>query len=140
MSGSKGKSPNTRVASGLAIGTEVPRPNGPLIGRPNEHDDQRRSCVRITLTREGHATIDIAAHEMGMGTATAHTQVAAERLGLPLEAVTFNYGDFRLCPASCWRADRSRPRSIGASVIAADRALVKELLKLAGNDLPPRGT
>ena len=35
-------------------------------------------AARITLTRDGHATVAIAAHEMGMGTATAQTQVAAE--------------------------------------------------------------
>ena len=50
-------------------------------------------AARITVSREGHATVDIAAHEMGMGTATAHSQVTADRLGLELEQVTFNYGD-----------------------------------------------
>jgi xanthine dehydrogenase YagR molybdenum-binding subunit len=87
-------------------------------------------AARITLTREGHATIDIAAHEMGMGTATAHTQVAAERLGLPLEAVAFNYGDSTL-PGVVLAGGSQQTASIGASVIAAHRALVKELLKLA---------
>ncbi len=38
-------------------------------------------AARITLNRDAHATVEIAAHEMGMGTATAQTQVAAERLG-----------------------------------------------------------
>jgi len=95
-------------------------------------------AARITLTREGHATIDIAAHEMGMGTATAHTQVAAERLGLPLEAVAFNYGDSTL-PGVVLAGGSQQTASIGASVIAAHRALVKELLKLAGNDSPLAG-
>ena len=52
--------------------------------------------------------VEIAAHEMGMGTATAQTQVTAERLGLPLEQVTFAYGESSI-PGSCWPADRSRP-------------------------------
>jgi len=95
-------------------------------------------AARITLTREGLATIDIAAHEMGMGTATAHTQVAAERLGLPLEAVAFNYGDSTL-PGVVLAGGSQQTASIGASVIAAHRALVKELLKLAGNDSPLAG-
>ena len=45
-------------------------------------------AARITLEprRRGNC-IDIAAHEMGMGTATVQTQVAAERLGLPLDRV-----------------------------------------------------
>ena len=41
-------------------------------------------AARLTITRDGRATVAIAAHEMGMGTATAQAQVAAERLGLPL--------------------------------------------------------
>ena len=95
-------------------------------------------AARITLTRDGHATVDIAAHEMGMGTATVQTQVAAERLGLPLEAVTFNYGDSTL-PGVVLAGGSQQTASIGASVIAAHRALVKELLKLAGNDSPLAG-
>jgi xanthine dehydrogenase YagR molybdenum-binding subunit len=51
---------------------------------------------RITLTKDGKATIGVDAHEMGMGTSTAQTQVAAERLGLPMEAITFNYADTNL--------------------------------------------
>ena len=31
-------------------------------------------AARITLTRDGHARVEIAAHEMGMGTATAQTR------------------------------------------------------------------
>ena len=34
-------------------------------------------------------------HEMGMGTATVQAQHAADRLGLPLEQVSFEYGDSR---------------------------------------------
>lgn len=90
-------------------------------------------AARLTLTRDGRVTVDIAAHEMGMGTATAQTQVTAERLGLPLEAVTFNYGDSTL-PGVVLAGGSQQTASIGASVIAAHRALVKDLLKLAGND------
>ena len=50
-------------------------------------------AARLTITRDGRATVAIAAHEMGMGTATAQAQVAAERLGLPLEQVQVLYGD-----------------------------------------------
>jgi len=50
-------------------------------------------AARITLTKDGHATVEIAAHEMGMGTATTQTMVTADRLGLGMECVTVNYGD-----------------------------------------------
>jgi xanthine dehydrogenase YagR molybdenum-binding subunit len=95
-------------------------------------------AARITLNAEGRASIDIAAHEMGMGTATAQTQVAAERLGLPMGAVSFHYGDSTL-PGVVLAGGSQQTASIGASVIAAHRALVKELLAMAGNDSPLAG-
>ena len=95
-------------------------------------------AARITLTREGHARVEIAAHEMGMGTATAQTQVIAERLGLALEQVTFTYGDSSM-PGMVLAGGSQQTASIGAAVIVAQHALVAELLKLAGNDSPLAG-
>jgi xanthine dehydrogenase YagR molybdenum-binding subunit len=95
-------------------------------------------AARITLSKDGGATVEIAAHEMGMGTATAQTQVAAERLGLPMECVKVNYGDSSLA-GSFLAGGSSQTASIGAAVIAAHRKLVSELLKLAGKDSPLHG-
>jgi xanthine dehydrogenase YagR molybdenum-binding subunit len=94
--------------------------------------------ARITLTSDGYATIDVAAHEMGMGTATAQTQVAAERLGLGLECVKVNYGDSSLAGVFL-AGGSSQSASIGAAVISAHRELMKQLLKLAGKDTPLHG-
>ena len=95
-------------------------------------------AARITLSKDGHAKVEIAAHEMGMGTSTAQTQVTAERLGLPFEQVTFVYGDSTL-PGLVMGAGSQQTASIGASVGAAYRQLVTELLKLAGHDSPLAG-
>ncbi len=95
-------------------------------------------AARITLTKDGHATVEIAAHEMGMGTATVQTQITAERLGLAMEQVTVAYGDSRF-PGMVLAGGSQQTASIGASVIAAQLALVTELLKLAGNDSPLAG-
>jgi xanthine dehydrogenase YagR molybdenum-binding subunit len=95
-------------------------------------------AARLTITREGRATVAIAAHEMGMGTATAQAQVAAERLGLPMEQVQVLYGD-TLFPGAVLAGGSQQTAAIGASIIAAHRALVKEFLKLAGNDSPLAG-
>ena len=65
-------------------------------------------AARITLDRDGHATVASAAHEMGMGTATVQRQHAAERLGLPLDKVTVRIGDTSL-PVGSWPAARRRP-------------------------------
>ncbi len=95
-------------------------------------------AARITLTREGNAAVGVAAHEMGMGTATIHTQVAADRLGLPMDRVEFHYGDTDL-PGVVLAGGSQQTASIGAGVAAAHRALVTELLKLAGNNSPLAG-
>ena len=96
------------------------------------------AAARITLTKDGLATVATAAHEMGMGTATVQAQAAADRLGLPVDAVTFDYGDTKL-PASSVAGGSSQTVSIAAAVLAAYTKLVPELLKLAGNDSPLAG-
>jgi len=95
-------------------------------------------AARITLSRDGRARVEIAAHEMGMGTATAQTQITAERLGLPLDHVTFAYGDSSY-PGAVLAGGSQQTASIGSSVIAAHRELVGELLKLVGDDSPLAG-
>ena len=95
-------------------------------------------AARITLTRDGRASVAIAAHEMGMGTATAQTQVAADRLGLDIGQVDFGYGDSSL-PGTVLAGGSQQTASIGLSVRLAYDALVADLLKLAGNDSPLAG-
>ncbi|HEX4065485.1 MAG TPA: xanthine dehydrogenase family protein molybdopterin-binding subunit [Acidobacteriaceae bacterium] len=94
--------------------------------------------ARITLTRDGCATIDIAAHEMGMGTSTTHALVAAQRLGIAMECINVNYGDSDLA-GMFLAGGSSQTASIGASIIAAQRQLVKQLLDLAGAGSPLHG-
>jgi len=95
-------------------------------------------AARLTLTRDGHATVEIAGHEMGMGTATAQTMVTAERLGLPMSQVTFAYGDSRL-PGTVLAGGSQQSASIGAAVGAAARKLVAELLEFCDGDSPLKG-
>jgi xanthine dehydrogenase YagR molybdenum-binding subunit len=95
-------------------------------------------AARIRLTADGRVLVQMASHEMGMGTATVQAQHAAERLGLEYEAVTFDYGDTSL-PSGTLAGGSSQTASIGAAVIAATDVLTNELLKLAGNDSPLAG-
>jgi xanthine dehydrogenase YagR molybdenum-binding subunit len=95
-------------------------------------------AARIRLTADGRALVQMASHEMGMGTATVQKQHVAERLGLEFENVTFDYGDTSL-PSGTLAGGSSQTASIGAAIIAATDALTKELLKLAGNDSPLAG-
>ena len=95
-------------------------------------------AARITLTRGGKANVEIAAHEMGMGTATTTALVAAERLGLPMDRVTVVYGDSAL-PGIVLAGGSQQTASIGAAVLAAHQELVAELLRLAPAGSPLAG-
>lgn len=95
-------------------------------------------AARLTLTADGRVTLEVAAHEMGMGTATAHAQVVAARLGLALEQVEVQYGRSTL-PGMVLAGGSQQTASIGAAVMAAQHQLVAALLKLAGNDSPLAG-
>jgi len=97
--------------------------------------------ARITLTRDAgdvRAKVEIAAAEMGMGTSTTTAIVASERLGLPMERIDVEYGDSAI-PGAIMAGGSQQTAAIGAAVIAAQNALVAELLKLAGNDSPLAG-
>lgn len=95
-------------------------------------------AARIRLTADGHVTVSTAVHDMGMGTATAQVQHLAARLGLPLDHVTFEYGDSRL-PKGVIAGGSTQTASIGGAIIAATEVFVEELIKLAGNDSPLAG-
>ena len=95
-------------------------------------------AASITLTRDGKATVRMASHEMGMGTATVQAQHAADRLGLPVDAVRFEYGDSTF-PRGTIAGGSSQSATIVAAVTAASDTLFTELIKLAGNDSPLAG-
>ena len=95
-------------------------------------------AARLTLTREGRARAEIAAHEMGMGTSTTHTLVTAERLGLPMDRVEVVYGDSRF-PGVVLAGGSQQTAAIGAAINAAHRELVGELLKLVDKRSPLSG-
>lgn len=94
--------------------------------------------ARIRLQADGTATVQAAAHEMGMGVATSQLQAAADRLGLPLHCVAFHYGDSDL-PSSPMAGGSCQTVSIAASVRAAADDLMRQLLALSGKDSPLHG-
>ncbi|HVT70237.1 MAG TPA: molybdopterin cofactor-binding domain-containing protein, partial [Trebonia sp.] len=61
--------PGTRRDGEWLVGLGTAATSFPYVRMPG-------GAARITITRDGRARVDIAAHEMGMGTATAQTQVA----------------------------------------------------------------
>ncbi|GGC39491.1 xanthine dehydrogenase [Siccirubricoccus deserti] len=57
------------------------------------------ATARVTLTPDGQARVQTAAHDIGTGAYTVIAQAAAEMLGLPLEKVQVALGDSDLPPA-----------------------------------------
>jgi xanthine dehydrogenase YagR molybdenum-binding subunit len=96
------------------------------------------AAAQVRITADGHAIVKAAAHEMGMGTATVQTQHAADRLGLPMDRVTFEYGDTDM-PNSPMAGGSAQSASIVAAVTAAVEQIVKALIELAGKDSPLAG-
>ncbi len=96
------------------------------------------ATVRLTIRRDGTATLGCSGQEMGMGTATVLAQQVADRLGLPLDAVTVEIGDSDL-PAAPMAGGSGQTVSIAGAILAAAEKLPGELLRLAGNDSPLAG-
>jgi len=57
------------------------------------------AAARVRANADGHAKVQIAAHEIGTGVMTVVGQIAAERLGIPLDQVTVELGDSAFPPA-----------------------------------------
>ncbi len=96
------------------------------------------AAVRLTVRRDGTASLACSGQEMGMGTATVLAQQVADRLGLPLAAVSIEIGDSAL-PAAPMAGGSGQTVSIAGALLAAAEKLPTELLRLAGNDSPLAG-
>jgi xanthine dehydrogenase YagR molybdenum-binding subunit len=123
--------PRTRQEGEWLIGTGCASATYPYQRFPG-------GAARLTLDKTGHATVEIPANDMGMGTSTTQTIVTADRLGLPLERVTVAHGDSSF-PGSMLAGGSSQTASIIGAVIAAQRALVEQLLALADDESPLAG-
>ena len=87
-------------------------------------------AVRIVLTANGHAEVSCATSDIGTGTYTIMTQVAAETLGLPLDSVTVRLGDSAL-PRSPVEGGSWIAASVANGIAVTADAVRGELLRLA---------
>ena len=90
--------------------------------------------AKVCIFANGKAVVKTPAAEMGMGTATVQIQHAADRLGLPLEMVSFHYGDSKLAETPLMAGGSNQTVSIFAAVQAAVNEAHYELLSLASKD------
>jgi xanthine dehydrogenase YagR molybdenum-binding subunit len=86
--------------------------------------------VRIVLSANGHAEVSCATSDIGTGTYTIMAQVAADMLGLPLDAVNIKLGDSTL-PQSPVEGGSWIAASVSNGIATTCDAVRAELLRLA---------
>jgi xanthine dehydrogenase YagR molybdenum-binding subunit len=86
--------------------------------------------VRIVLTANGHAEVSCATSDIGTGTYTIMSQVAADMLGLPLDSITIRLGDSTL-PQSPVEGGSWIAASVSNGIMTTSDAIREELLRLA---------
>ncbi len=87
--------------------------------------------AKAILTADGKLTVSSATADIGTGTYTIMTQIAAETLGLPLENVTAKLGDSDM-PFAFIEGGSTTAASVGTAVKYVCDKIAKMLLKEAG--------
>jgi xanthine dehydrogenase YagR molybdenum-binding subunit len=90
---------------------------------------QKTSCS-AKLLANGHLEVASASSDIGTGTYTVMTQVAADTLGLPVDQITARLGDSSL-PTSPLQGGSWVAASLGAAVQLACQAVAAKALKAA---------
>lgn len=91
-----------------------------------------QASARVRMQPDGTADVEAAASDMGPGTYTSMTQVAADALGLPMDRIRFRLGRSDL-PATPPHGGSQTMASVGSAVRAACLALQEELTTRAIN-------
>jgi CO/xanthine dehydrogenase Mo-binding subunit len=89
------------------------------------------SYAWVRLGSDGRATVVTAMQDIGTGTATAMTQIAAEELGLPLDRVDLVLGDSARGPYASISAGSSTTPSMGPAVRSAAADAARQIVEIA---------
>ena len=82
------------------------------------------------MTQDGKVEIKSAVTDIGTGTLTIMSQIAADELGIPIEDITFSYADSKM-PFAPIQGGSFTTATVGPAVQNACQALNKKLFKLA---------
>ena len=88
------------------------------------------TSAKAVLTADGRLEVSSATSDIGTGTYTIMTQIAAETLGLPIDHVTFKLGDSSL-PTAPVEGGSWTAASTGSAVKEVCEAVGKKLFELA---------
>ncbi|MEW2297559.1 xanthine dehydrogenase family protein molybdopterin-binding subunit [Streptomyces sp. NPDC006743] len=98
------------------------------------YETQRNQAeARVRLDADGTAIVEAAASDMGPGTYTSQTQVAADALGLTMRTVTFRLGDSSY-PATPPHGGSQTMASVGSAVLDGCNQVRHQAIKLAVED------
>ncbi|MCW3052813.1 MAG: aldehyde oxidase and xanthine dehydrogenase, molybdopterin binding, partial [Chthonomonadales bacterium] len=91
------------------------------------------ASARARLMADGTAIVQSGSQDIGTGTYTVMTQVAADAIGLPVDRVQFQLGDTDLPPTPNSGGSQTAA-SVGSAVLLAGQALRTKLIQLAIGD------
>ncbi|MEU4454511.1 xanthine dehydrogenase family protein molybdopterin-binding subunit [Nocardioides sp. NPDC023903] len=97
------------------------------------HTSVAPARARVRLRIDGSALVESATSDMGPGTYTSMTQIAADALGLTLDDVDFRLGD-SVMPATPPHGGSMTMASVGSAVQNGADKLRREAIDLAVND------
>lgn len=88
------------------------------------------SSAKATLFADGHAEILCGTQDIGTGTYTIATQIAADALGLPVEKVTVKLGD-SIYPKGAQSGGSQVTASVGPPIRAASLGVIDKIINMA---------
>ncbi|MFE7566800.1 xanthine dehydrogenase family protein molybdopterin-binding subunit [Streptomyces sp. NPDC057539] len=89
--------------------------------------------ARVRLDADGSVLVESATSDMGPGTYTSMSQVAADTLGLPMRKVTFRLGD-SLMPNAPLHGGSLTMASVGSAVLNGGDQVRRQAIELAVGD------
>lgn len=92
-----------------------------------------KSSARARMNADGTVLVESGTQDLGTGTYTIMTQIAADALGMPTSQVTFRLGDTDY-PETPVSGGSQTAASAGSAVHAASQALREKLVQLAISD------
>jgi len=95
--------------------------------------NRRPASARIRLTPDGRALVQVATQDLGTGSYTIFTQVAADALGMPVDRVDFQLGDTDF-PAAPVSGGSNTAASVSEAIVQAADNLRTKLAAIASRD------
>lgn len=94
---------------------------------------QQQASVRIALKADGTANVSSATSDIGPGTYTVMTLIAAECLGISAERIKFELGDSKF-PEAPVQGGSFTTASVGSAIFESAQNICQKLLDLANKD------